>query len=75
MKRTTASISGDNKWHRVFKEFTALASMEVDDTWDWCINHPSAGNFDYVIEPLWDSAWWFEYEKDALLFALKWGAS
>ncbi len=37
----------------------------------WCNNHPSTGKFysHYFTTPY----WWFELERDALLFAMKWG--
>ncbi len=35
----------------------------------WCRKHESPGQYYFSL-----SAWYFEYEKDALMFALKWGA-
>ncbi len=64
----SAIIEGDNKWHCIITN-----DADVAIVWDWCIDCSSLGRFDYVIEPLWDRAWWFEYEKDALIFALTWG--
>ena len=39
------------------------------DAWTWCEEHHSTGCFHFYPS----TGWWMEYEKDALLFTLKWG--
>ncbi len=42
----------------------------VVDAYDWCHEHPSKGKFYASVFN--DIIWCFEYEEDALLFALRW---
>lgn len=52
-------------WHTV----TAPKNDEARLAGLWCRQHPSTGRF---YNHYTNSRWWFEDEKDALLFSIRW---
>ncbi len=71
MKWYAGSI-GDvaNKWYTI-----SVTDNKILAGWNWCCAHTSDGRFGYSFDltPSPYTFWYFEREKDALLFALIWG--
>jgi hypothetical protein len=58
-------------WHRVGPGPKVYDSSTFNQIKRWCWDHPSKGKF--YFGPY--TGWWFECEKDAAWFILKWGPS
>ncbi len=70
---------GVQKWYII----SVPATGDMLDKWKWCDNSKLSGGFTYYLNKHvtddnlfqgWCQDWYFELEKDALIFALTWGA-
>ena len=65
--------------HTLWRKIVLPESVKVTLPWNWCVRHESKGRFyrrkrttyHYDGYHILQSLWYFEFEEDAVMFALK----
>ena len=65
--------------HALWRKIVLSSTVKIAVPWEWCEQHESEGRFyrrkrteyHHSGYRVWMSVWYFEFEEDAVMFALK----